>query len=95
MNRYWENREQQRRELGKIYREPANLRLKYLAIGAFCVTIALFLIIIIWMEELSWKAMLILRGSAGAFAIIGMIITAILLYRVNSAYIHRRRPPKK
>ena len=77
-------------ELEKYYRIPANRRLKHIAIGVMAVGIALMLAIIIWMDDISLRMMLFLRGCAGLCALAFVILCGVLFYRVYSAYIHDR-----
>lgn len=70
-------------ELKKLYRTPANLRLKYWALASISVLIVLFLAMIIWVDDISYKWWMFMRGCAGLFAIIFVLLCAILVYRVN------------
>ena len=81
-----ENRQIRQEELRKLYHTPANLRLKYIAIGAMFPVFVLMLIMIVWIDVLSVRTILFMRGCCGLFAIISVIVYAILVYRVNSAY---------
>lgn len=45
---------------------------------------------IIWYDQISWRMMLIMRGSAGLSAITFVILVAVLVYRVNVAYFKKR-----
>ena len=78
-----------RDEIKKIYTKPANRKLKYCAIIAISITIALLLAVLIWMDQLSYKSLLLMKGFAGLFAIIFTIIYVVLIYRVNREYISK------
>lgn len=80
----------EKEELNKIAQLPANRKLKYLALFLISIGIALFLIMIIWYDDFSREALLVMRGSAGLFAIFFTIIITIYLYRINSAH-HKQR----
>lgn len=77
-------------EIKKLYNSPANKRLKYCALAAILVSIALMLAMIIWIDRLSYKAILIMKGCAGIGAIIFVVLIGILIYRVNSKYIQQK-----
>lgn len=47
-------------------------------------------VMIIWYDQISWRMMLIMRGSAGLSAITFVILVAVLVYRVNVAYFKKR-----
>lgn len=94
MWRNLENRERERRELDKIYRERANLRLKYWAIGLGILTTALIAGATFTMDY-SWTLTLILRGAAGLCAIVFSLLTTILVYRANRTYWGRRNNSRR
>ncbi|MDE6487456.1 MAG: hypothetical protein K2L76_08150 [Muribaculaceae bacterium] len=79
-----------RHELKKLYNKPANRRLKYCAIVAISITIALMLAMLIWMEHLSYRQLQLMKGSAGLFAIIFAVLYAALVYRVYREYITKK-----
>lgn len=80
-----------RDELNKIYNKPANRKLKYCSIAAGSVCLALLLAILIFMEQLSYRTILLMKGFTGLFAIIFVVLYGILIYRVNREYINRKR----
>lgn len=80
-----------RDELKKLYNKPANRKLKYCAILAISIVIALMVAILIWMDNLSYRNLLILKGFAGLFAIVFAVLYGVLLYRVNREYINGNR----
>ena len=80
-----------RDELNKLYNKPANRKLKYCAVVAISITLALMLTMLICMERLSYRYLLLMRGFAGIFAIIFAVLCGILVYRVNREYINSKR----
>lgn len=72
-----------RDELKKLYNKPANRKLKYCAILAISIVIALMVAILIWMDNLSYRNLLLMKGFAGLFAIVFAVLYGVLLYRVN------------
>lgn len=80
-----------RDELNKIYHKPANRNLKYCAIAAGSVCLALLLAMLIFMEQLSYRTLLLMKGFTGLFAITFVVLYGILIYRVNREYINRKR----
>lgn len=82
---------EERAELNRLYNAPTNKRLKYSAFVVIAITIALLFSMIIWMEDLSTTAMLVIRGCAGLGAIIFVILVGILSYRVNRYHITKRK----
>ena len=84
------NINKEKEELNKIAQLPANRKLKYLALFLISIGIALFIIMIIWFDELSRETFLLMRGFAGLFAIFFAIIVTIYLYRINTTY-HKQK----
>lgn len=80
-----------RDELKKLYNKPANRKLKYCAILAISIVIALMVAILIWMDNLSYRNLLLMKGFAGLFAIVFAVLYGVLLYRVNREYINGKR----
>lgn len=80
-----------RHELKKLYNKPANRRLKRCALVAISITIILMLAMLIWMERLSYRRLLLMKGIAGFFAIIFAILYAALVYRVNREYLAKKK----
>lgn len=80
-----------RDELNKIYNKPANRKLKYCAIAAISVVLTLLLTMLIFIEQLSYRTILLMKGFSGLFAIIFAVLYGILVYRVNREYINRKR----
>ncbi|MCM1139654.1 MAG: hypothetical protein NC453_13880 [Muribaculum sp.] len=90
MNRNIDKIAEERAELNSLYNAPANKRLKYSAFVAIAITIALLFSMIIWMDNLSPSAILVMRGCAGLGAIIFVALVGILTYRVNKQHIQNR-----
>ena len=76
-----------RDEVGKLYNTPANLRLKRIALCVIVVAIAIMISMIFLVDKVSWELLYFMRGCAGVLAIVFVVIVAILVYRVNRAYI--------
>ena len=77
-------------EIKKLYNTPVNRRLKYCALGAISVSIALMIIMIIWMDEISARMKLFMRGCAGLCTIVFVILCGCLVYRVYSVWFRRK-----
>lgn len=77
----------QEKELDRYYREKTNLRLKYAAVVAITIAVMLMVVMIVWLDSLSTGMLLFMRGCVGLFAIIFVVLVAILVYRVNASYI--------
>lgn len=74
------------KDLDRIYHARVNMRLKYIAVGILGIGIALLLVATLCFDHISWTTMLVMRGCAGVSAIIFVILTGILVYRVNNEY---------
>lgn len=74
-------------ETDRLYRTRVKRRLKYIALFVIGIAILLLFATIFLHDSISWTMMMIMRGCAGACAIVFVILVAILVYRVNSAYI--------
>lgn len=84
-----------RDEIRKLYNTSANLRLKRIALCAIGVAIAIMVSMIFLVDKVSWQLLYFLRGCAGVLAIVFVIMVAVLVYRVNSAYISEGRNSKR
>lgn len=73
--------------LRKLYNTPANLRLKRIALCVIGVAIAIMIGMIFLVDKVSWQLWYLMRGCAGVLVIVFVIIVAVLVYRVNRAYI--------
>lgn len=96
-NKFFENQERllnnnfkQKEESRKISQEPSCLRLKYTAIAIMSVGIIMQFVMLIWFDQLSYKAILWMRGLVGLCAILFVILVAVLLYLINNKSIRRR-----
>ena len=76
-----------REELRNLYNAPANLRLMRMALCVVGVAIAILISMIFLVDKVSWQLLYFMRGCAGVLAIVFVVIVAILVYRVNRAYI--------
>ena len=74
-------------ETDRLYRTRVNRRLKYIAMTVIVIAILLLFATIFLQNSISWTTMMFMRGCAGVCAIVFVILVAILVYRVNSAYI--------
>ena len=79
-----------RDEIKRIYNKPTNRKLKYCAVIAISITLVLLLAVLIWMEQLSHRNLLLLKGFAGLFAIVFAVLYGVLVYRVNREYISKQ-----
>lgn len=77
-------------EADKIGKEPKNARLKYLAIGFISMGLILELIILIWIDRLSYTTILWIQGFVGICAIMCVIFISVFLFRVNSKALNHR-----
>lgn len=87
MNYY---RDKRNNEIKKLYNSPANKRLRFWALASISVSIVLVLAMIIWIDKLEYKLLMFMRGCTGLFAIFFVILSAILVYRVNKEHIDKR-----
>lgn len=78
-------------ERKKLFNRPANKRLKYLAMAVGAITIVIQLLILFFIEQLSYQNRLLMEGFVGLFAIIFVSLYGVLMYGVNKEYIHMRR----
>lgn len=76
------------KKLEKYYRERTNVRLKYAAYISIGIGMMLMLALMFLMDKLGDTAILLMRGFAGVFVILFVVLAGILVYRVNAAY-HR------
>ena len=78
-------------EIKKLYNKPANRKLKYCAVVSISITIALLMVGVIGMKQLSYRNVLLMKGGSGLFAFIFAVLYGVLVYRVNHEYISKRR----
>ncbi len=93
MKQYFEHRQELNEAFDKYSRTAANRKLKYTAWGFIAAAIVLLLVAAFMMDQLSWEAVCIMRGCAGVFAVIFVVLIGILVYRTNSAYWQNRHTP--
>lgn len=86
MANYFENNEERRRTLRKYFNEKTNIRLRNAAMLCIVLCIILLGVALFCLDRLSVRQMLLLRGSAGLFALAFIILVGIRTYRVHSAY---------
>lgn len=78
-------------EKEKYYREKINIRLKYAALISIGISIILLLIMTFGLVDLNnTTALLVMRGCAGLFALLFVVLVGILVYRVNVLYFNDR-----
>lgn len=87
MANYFAKKGKLQQEQEKYYREKANLRLKYAAVISITISVILMIATVIWLDSISTGMLLFMRGCAGLFAIIFVVLAAILVYRVNASYL--------
>lgn len=88
------NRFQQERE--KYYREKTNTRLKYVALISIGISIILLLTMAFgFVDYNNTTAILFMRGCAGLFALIFVVLVAIIEYRVNISYFNDKLRSKQ
>lgn len=81
---------QERESINKLFKAPEYHYMKYVALSVISICIILLLSIIIWIDDISPKAILFMRGCAGLCALVFIIIVGILVYRVNVRHIKNR-----
>lgn len=70
-------------EIRKLYDRPANRRLKRAALGAISVSALILISILAEGDNFSPKTVLVLKGCAGAGALVFIVLYGWLVYRVN------------
>ncbi|MDE6468893.1 MAG: hypothetical protein K2L28_08380 [Muribaculaceae bacterium] len=87
MANYFEKKETMQREQEKYYREKTNLRLKYAALLSIGISIILLLTLALGFVDFNnTTAILFMRGCAGLFALVFVVLVGILVFRVNNSY---------
>ena len=87
MNDYFDNMNRFQQEREKYYREKTNIKLKYAALISIGISILLLLTIAFgFVDYKNTTAILFMRGCAGLFAIIFVVLVTIIVYRVNVSY---------
>lgn len=85
---------QERENINEWFKRPKYRIWKYLGIGIGIAIIVLLTVGIIWMDSMSWRTVLVIRGCAGALAIIFCVLMLIYYYIVYKDYIRHRFDPK-
>ena len=86
MASFIENNEQRRRVFRRYYNERTNKQLKYIALASALAAIILMVIMVFSLDRLSMRSLLFMRGCVGLFAIVFIVLAAIIVYRANVAY---------
>lgn len=86
MANFIENSKQRRRAFRRYYNERTNKRLKYIALASISAAIVLMVIMVFSLDSLSMRSLLFMRGCAGLFAIVFIVLVATIVYRANVAY---------
>ncbi len=86
---------QERENLNAWFNLPKYRIWKYLIFADATALILLILTTIIWMNGLSWQAVMIMRGCAGVLGIIFIALGAIYCYLVYKDYIRHRFNPRR
>ncbi len=84
----------ERQSINEWLNRPKYRVWKYSAIGIACVIFLLLMSTVIWMDSLQWRSVMILRGCAGALAILLFVICAIYYYIAYNDYIRHRFNPR-
>lgn len=96
MANYFEKRDRFQQEGEKYYREKTNTRLKYVALISICISIILLLTMAFgFVDYNNTTAILFMRGCAGLFALIFVVLVAIIVYRVNISYFNDKLRSKQ
>lgn len=96
MANYFDRRERFQKEREKYYCEKTNLRLKYAALISIGISIILLLIMAFGFVGFeNSAALLFMRGCAGLFAIIFVVLVGILVYRVNASFFKDKANSKR
>lgn len=96
MANYFEKRNSFQQEREKYYREKTNRRLKYAALISIGISIILLLTMAFgFVDYNNTTAILFMRGCAGLFALIFVVLVAITVYRVNVSYFNDKLKSKQ
>ncbi len=82
MDNYWQHRD----EINRLFNAPKYRVLKYSALAVIGIVIATQIALIIWMDQIPFHTMQIIRGCIGLGAIIFVILVTILAYKVYAEY---------
>lgn len=93
---YFEKRDRFQQEREKYYREKTNTRLKYAALISIGISIILLLTTAFgFVDYNNTTAILFMRGCAGLFALLFVVLVAIIVYRVNVSYFNDKLKSKQ
>ena len=96
MANYFEKRDRFQQEREKYYREKTNTRLKYAALISICIAIIFLLTMAFgFVDYNNTTTILFMRGCAGLFALIFVVLVAIVVYRVNVSYFNDKLRSKQ
>ena len=96
MANYFEKKDRFQQEREKYYREKTNTRLKYVALIFIAISIILLLTMALeFVDYNNTTAILFMRGCAGLFALIFVVLVAIIVYRVNVSYFNDKLRSKQ
>lgn len=83
-------RQQDRRqELNRLYHAPANRKLKNAALAIGMASCLCLLLLALFIDSISFSLFHILRGLAGLGAIAFVVVSGVLVYRVNKQHLMR------
>lgn len=93
---YFEKRDRFQQEREKYYREKTNTRLKYVALISIGISIILLLTTAFgFVDYNNTTAILFMRCCAGLFALLFVVLVAIIVYRVNVSYFNDKLRSKQ
>ena len=96
MANYFEKRDRFQQEREKYYREKTIIRIKYVALISIGISIILLLTMAFgFVDYNNTTAILFMRGCAGLFALIFVVLVAIIVYRVNISYFNDKLRSKQ
>ena len=96
MSNYFEERKRFQLDREEYYYEKTNVRLKYAAFISIGISLILMLVMIFGLVDFdNITVLLFMRGCAGLFALIFIVLAGILVYRVNTAYFEDKANSKR
>lgn len=93
MANYFDKKAEERKARQKYYKETPNRRLRFAAFVSIAMALVLMVAMTAWLDDLSDTAFLLMRGLTGLFALVFVVLVAILEYRVNAAYARDKSKP--
>jgi nitrogen fixation/metabolism regulation signal transduction histidine kinase len=82
MNEYW----QHHRQINRLFNAPRYRYLKYSALVIIGAVIAVQIAMIIWIDDISNKARLVIQGCVSIGVAIFVLLVTIISYRVFTDY---------